>query len=75
MFILDHVDYARWFSVNLYDLADLEKSLTDLHAEMTKGKFSYLKSSIQFSQIKTNQVHEQNIKIIKGVDSGCYLLN
>ena len=74
VFILDDVHYARCLSDNLYDLADLENSLPDVHAEMTKGKFSFLKSNRQFSQMATNQVYEQSIKIIKCVDGGCDLL-
>ena len=45
VFIFDHVHYACWLSVHPYDLADLENSLSDVHAKMTKGKFSFLKSN------------------------------
>ena len=69
VFIFDHVHYACWLSVHPYDLADLENSLSDVHAKMTKGKFSFLKSNGQFSRMATNQ------QLIKGVGGGSDLLN
>ena len=71
MFIFDHAQYAHWLSVHLYDLTTLK----DVHTEMAKEKFAFLKSKWQFSRIVTDQVHEQNNKIIRGVGGGSDLLN
>ena len=75
MFIFDHVHYAFWFSVHLCGLSTLENVLLDVHAEMTKGKFSFLKSNRQLSRMAADHAAEQNEKITKGVGGGSDLLN
>ena len=75
MFIFDHVHYTFWFSVHLCGLSTLENVLLDIHAEMTKGKFSFLKSNRQLSRMAADHAPEQNEKITKGVGGGSDLLN
>ena len=75
VFVFDHIHYARWLSVHLFDLTTLEKANPDLHAEMMKGKFSFQKSQRMFSKMALDQVHEQNNKIIKGAGGASQLLN
>lgn len=45
---------------------ELESKAPDVHAELFKGKFTAQKSSLQFSSLALDQVHEQNSKLIKG---------
>ena len=40
-----------------------------------RGHFSFLKTHREFSRIATDQVHEQNNKIIKGSGGATSLLN
>ena len=58
-FSLDHHNYARRSTVYLFDLMTLET-----FEEMVQGKFSFQKAYTEFSRIATDQVHEQNNKVI-----------
>ena len=75
VFALDHVHYARWLSVHVFDLVNLQELFPDVHAEMMKGNFSFLKTKSQYSRMALDQVHEQNNKIIKGAGGATQLLN
>ena len=75
VFAFGHTHYARWLSVHLYDLVNLENRFPDVFGEMMKGHFSFLKTSREFSRIATDQVHEQNNKIIKGTGGPTQIMN
>ena len=74
-FSLDHNNYARWLTVYLFDLMTLETFHHDIFEEMVQGKFSFQKTYTEFSHIATDQVHEENNKVIKGYGGATVLLN
>ena len=53
----------------------LETFHPDIFEEMVQGKFSFQKTYTKFSRIATDQVHEQNNKVIKGYGGATLLLN
>ena len=74
-FALDHIHYARWLTVHVFDLISLPITCPDVHNEMMNGFFSFAKTKRPFSRIAFDQVHEQNNKIIKGLGGATNLLN
>ncbi|KAK3924496.1 3-dehydroquinate synthase, partial [Frankliniella fusca] len=65
-FAWDKINYARWLSVHLKDLAELPLTAPDVASAFSKGFFSLPKTNDPFTRISPDQVHEQNNKIIKG---------
>ena len=74
-FIFDRYSYARWLTVQWFDLKNLETNFPDVYAYFCKGFFSFQKSNRQFSQMGLDQVHEQNNAVIKGSGGASDLLN
>ena len=66
MFALDHVNYARWLSVHVRDMATLHKSHPSVYQKFTSGAFVVQKSKNAFSAIALDQAHEQENASIKG---------
>ena len=66
MFNMDHTYYARWLSVFLQTLYDLEAFYPDVFAEFMNGRFVIQKSKKKFSCIGVDHAHEQNNKVVKG---------
>ena len=54
------------FSVHLKDMHALKKIAPDIAAQFASGNPVVHKSSKEFSLIATDQVHEQNNRIVKG---------
>ena len=75
LFVFDHYNYSIWLSVHLFDLMTLKHLHPAVYHEMMKGNFSFQKTNSEFSRIATNQVHKQNIKVIKGAGGATQLLN
>ena len=51
MFLLDHINYARWMSAHIGDMSLLSSSHPDIHQEFTNGSFVVHKSEKVFSSI------------------------
>ena len=52
----------------MFDLISLPPTHPDIYQQMLKGFFSFAKTKRPFSRMALDQVHEQNNKIIKGVE-------
>ena len=66
MFALDHVNYARWLSVHVRDMATLQTSHPSVYQKFTCGAFAVRKSTRTFSAIAKDHAHEQENSSIKG---------
>ena len=66
MFALDHVNYARWLSVHIRDMATLQKSHPSVYQKFISGAFAVHKSTNAFSAIALDHAHEQENASIKG---------
>ena len=73
-FIFEHVHYARWLSVHLFDLLTLHVKYPVVYSYLLRGSFAFQKSSKEFSRIALDQVHEQNNRTIK-TTGGTNLMN
>lgn len=65
-FLLDHVHYARWLTVHVQDLTQLQVSNQATFEQFSKGAFVTQKSTRKFSAMAHDQVHEQLNAILKG---------
>jgi len=65
-FALNHHHYARWTSVHIRDIAQLEATNSILNQEFDKGKFTVKKSDKRFSAMAMDQNHEQCNATVKG---------
>ena len=73
-FATDHVNYARWLSVHLYDMLDLSETNPVVYENFMHGKFGITKTKKKFSSIGIDHAHEQNNKCVKG-DGGMFPRN
>jgi len=73
-FSLDHVHYARWLPIHLMDMLELETHNLEVHRHFMKGRFVVHKTNHKFSAISSDQAHEQNNAIVKGVGGAVGLL-
>ena len=69
MFALDHVHYARWLPVFINNLRFLRDKNNLIFDAFLNGFFTVQKSERPFSNIATDQAHEQNDKLVK-IDGG-----
>lgn len=69
-FCLDHTNYARWLSVHLRDMLNLEITHPNIAVEFKKSKFTVSKSNKHFSNISIDHAHEQLNALIKGDGGG-----
>ena len=53
MFGTDHFNYARWISIQLQDLNDLEKTCPNVHREFFKGNLFYTEVRAQVFSVST----------------------
>lgn len=65
-FAFDHVNYARWLSVHLCDMLQLQETNQDIFQHFNEGHFVVSKSKRAFSTIGIDHAHEQNNKCVKG---------
>ena len=63
---MDHFHYARWLSVHVRDLIQLEHECPKVWNEFLKGHFVTQKTSHKFSMMAHDQIHEQLNAIVKG---------
>lgn len=66
IFALDNQNYARWLSVHLRDMLDLQNRHPSVHSEFTKGSFVVHKTQNMFSSIPLDHAHEQVNALVKG---------
>ena len=74
-FALDHYNYARWISVQLYDFLVLPQYSPELYESFLQGYFTFQRTSKQFSLMGLDQIHEQNNAVIKGTGGAIPYLN
>jgi len=74
-FALDRYNYARWATINWFDLVLLEKRCPNEYQNLLIGNFSFLKTPTKFSRMSLDQLHEQNNKYIKSVSGATSLIN
>jgi hypothetical protein len=66
MFSLDHVNYARWLTVHLRDMLELESKAQDVAQAFQNGQFTIKKTNREFNFIAIDQAREQNNAMVKG---------
>ena len=66
MFALDHVHYARWLTVHVIDLLQLQSRCPDVYSEFMRGHFVTTKTKRKFSAMAHDQIHEQQNAVLKG---------
>ena len=59
LFALDHTNYARWLSVHIRDMVQLESIHPEIYHEFCSGSFVVRKTQRKFSSIAMDQLHEQ----------------
>ena len=69
MFALDHVHYAWWLPVFINDFSFLRDENNPVFDAFLNGFFTVRKSERSFSNMATDQAHEQNNKLVK-IDGG-----
>ena len=69
MFALDHVHYARWLPVFINNLSFLRDKSNLVFDAFLNGFFTVRQSERPFSNMATDQAHEQNNKLVK-IDGG-----
>ena len=70
MFALDHYHYARWMTVHVRDLLQLEKNCPAVHVQFLNGNFVTKKTNNNFSAMAYDRVHEQLNAMVKGDGGG-----
>ena len=66
MFALDHYRYARWRTIHVKDLLELQLTCPTIYAKFQKGNFVTQKTIHMFSSLANDQVHERLNAIVKG---------
>ena len=67
-FLLDHLNYARWLSVQIKDLKFLSSTNQTIHAAFVEENSVETKTLQDFSSIPINHAHEQNNKLMEEDD-------
>ena len=75
MVALDHVHYARWLPVFINNLSVLRDKNNLVFDAFLNDFFTVRKSERPFSNIATDQAHEQNSKLVKIDDSAVGILD
>ena len=63
---MDRVNYARWLTIHLRDMASLQKFHPNIAEEFKNGNFNVRKTSKAFSNMTIDQGHEQNSAVVNG---------
>ena len=66
LFTTDHFHYARWLSVHLADMQQLQDKCPSIHTEFMNGNFVTQKTKKRFSALAHDQIHEQLNAVVKG---------
>ena len=65
-FAFNHTHYARWLSVHLCDMLQLQETNAEVFRHFNEGHFVVAKSKRAFSSRGIDHAHEQNNKYVKG---------
>jgi hypothetical protein len=65
-FALDKYNYARWLTVHLHDMMQLDKTCPSVKGKFEEGSFVVRKTQRKFSALAIDHAHEQNNKLVKG---------
>ena len=65
-FALDKVNYARWLTVHLHDMIQLDHTSPNVMQKFEEGSFVVRKTQRKFSALAIDHAHEQNNKLVKG---------
>ena len=60
-FAYDHTNYARWATIYLADMRQLEETAPQVHGEFEAGNFTVKRSTNQFNQVWSDMALEQSI--------------
>ena len=55
--------------MHVFDLLKIDKLHPDIYSELAAGKFSFQKTSNEFSIMGYDQIHEQNNNVIMSVSA------
>ena len=72
-FVLDHQNYARWLSVHVRDMVNLEHMHPELFNKFCEGFFVVNKTQNPFSMIGLDHNHEQANRTVKEEGGSFYL--
>ena len=72
LFAFNHTHYARWLSVHLCDMLQLQEIISEVFRHFDEGHFVLAKSKRTFSSFSIDHAHEQNKKYVKG-DGGTFV--
>ena len=75
IFVFKHYNYKRWINLHEDDLMKLQVVPPQIYPELFLRNFVVQKTLHQLSPIALNRAHEQNSKIIKGVDAAIGFLS
>ena len=64
-FSLDDINYARWLSIHVRDMASLQEKHPDIAAEFDNGHFTVKKTFHKFSSMAIDQVYKQITVLLK----------
>ena len=65
-FAFNHTHYARWLSVHLCDMLQLQETNPDVFHHFNMGYFVVSKTKRAFSSLEIDHAREQNNKCVKG---------
>ena len=71
-FAFNHTHHARWLSVHLCDMLQLQETNPEVFHHFNEGHFVVAKSKHPFSSLGIEHAHEQNNKCVKG-DVGTFV--
>ena len=69
VFCVRPYNFARWLTIHVFDFISLPTTHPDVCQQMLKGFFSLAKTKRPVLRMALDQIHEQNNKIIKGIES------
>ena len=58
--------YARWLTVHLHDMIQLNRTCPSVKQKFEEGSFVVRKTQRKFSALAIDHAHEQNNKLLKG---------
>ena len=71
-FAFNHTHYARWLSVHLCDMLQLQETISEVFRHFNEGHFVLAKYKRKFSSFGIDHAHEQNKNCVKG-DGGTFV--
>ena len=72
---MDKYNCARLLTVHIFELITMHVNHPEVYKNFKKGFFSFQKLNKEFSRMTSDQVHEQNNKVIKSTGGATDLVN